>query len=155
MKGRSDSMREHKCRCKHHDFKDDCHCNRHDFKENCHCKHHENKEHLHCHKCRKCHHKNSCKHCSSCQTSFCDDCHDFFNINFAGLRDNLNFKLLENYKCRLSVELVAGRPIKGKTCNVGIDFIDIKRDDGKIVTILKDKVSHIVWDNKRCPRCRK
>lgn len=112
-------------------------CQEHHLSNNCHDRH----------KCSRCHN-------SGCLSSHFD-CRDYlFEITLAGLMDNLNFKLLKNRNCPLKVATEGGCQFTGKTCNVGIDYIDIKDRHGKVVTILKDKLSHIEWECKKCkPHC--
>ena len=86
--------------------------------------------------------KNKCSnHC---------DCRDFFQVDFSGLTDNLNFKLLKGKDCKLEMNTIDGRRRKGKTDHVGIDFVDIKNDHDDIVTVLKDKIVWIDWLSQDC-----
>ena len=82
----------------------------------------------------------------------CEDCGDFFEINLAGLTDNLNFELVKCKGQEVEIETTfcsEENKISGKIYNVGIDFIELLNDHGRIVTILKDKISHIHWLNER------
>lgn len=74
----------------------------------------------------------------------CPDCNDFFDINLAGLTENLNFQLLRFEDSDIEIDTASGS-VKGRICKVGIDFIEIKEKDGIIVTILKDKIIQIRW----------
>lgn len=76
------------------------------------------------------------------------DCHKYFDINLAGLKDNLNYKLLINRHCYLEITTFGHYKIKGKTHHIGIDFVDINVDDDQIVTVLKDKIDYIHWFHK-------
>ncbi|SOC14983.1 hypothetical protein SAMN05880501_10815 [Ureibacillus xyleni] len=67
------------------------------------------------------------------------------NVNLAGLTDNLNFKLLKFRKIPVKMTATNGFQLKGFTHHVGIDFVDIKKENGTIVRILKDKIAHIKW----------
>lgn len=67
--------------------------------------------------------------------------------------NNLNFKLFKHCKCPLTVTTEGGCHFIGETCNVGIDYIDIKGSDGKVVTVLKAKIIHIEWGSYRCKKC--
>jgi len=81
----------------------------------------------------------------------CEDCGDFFEINLAGLTDNLNFELVKFKGQEVEIETTLcseENKISGKIYNVGIDFIELLNDHGRIVTILKDKISHIHWLNE-------
>ncbi|WP_338470567.1 hypothetical protein R4Z10_17465 [Niallia sp. XMNu-256] len=78
----------------------------------------------------------------------CSDDHDHNNhrLNLAGLKDHLNYKLLTMSDCELVIHTTIGTHThqeKGKIYNVGIDFIEIKNHNDQIITILKDKISHI------------
>ncbi|WP_460010637.1 hypothetical protein [Lysinibacillus sp. CTST325] len=59
------------------------------------------------------------------------------------MKDNLNYELLRYKGQKAEIETVFGTMERGVLCNFGIDFIDIKEQDGAIVTILKDKISKI------------
>lgn len=75
----------------------------------------------------------------------CCDCSNFFDLNVAGLTNNLNAKLLKN-RCRyMEITTSGGYELIGRTDNVGIDYVDIKSLNGTVVTVLKDKIDHIKW----------
>lgn len=44
---------------------------------------------------------------------------------------------------------VGNRRFRGKTKHVGIDYVDIKDNNGKMLTILKDKIEYIDWKKER------
>lgn len=81
----------------------------------------------------------------------CVDCGHFFEINLAGLTDSMNFKLIElkGHEVEIETTLCAeDNKIKGEIHNIGIDYIDLLKENGVIVTILKDKISQIHWLNE-------
>ncbi len=131
---------DHTCRC-HQNHQ--CKC----LDRNHHCDCHEGNHHDDWHDlkhdcdCFKRHHNCGC-HCHIC-TDRCD-CDKLFRINLAGLRGNLNYKLLEN-RNRIVEIITTGRfKLRGKTHRIGIDFVELECSD-KIITILKDKIDHIRW----------
>ncbi|KOP80561.1 hypothetical protein AMS59_04040 [Lysinibacillus sp. FJAT-14745] len=85
-------------------------------------------------------HGHKCKKCSKYPCICCDK---FFVLNLAGLTDNLNYELLRYKGQKAEIETVFCTIECGVICNIGIDFIEIKEQDGAIVTILKDKISRI------------
>ena len=106
-------------------------------------------------KCHRCTHfrKDGCR----IPVSFpCCDCNDPFRLNLAGLTENFNFQLLRSEGCDVEIDITFGateNKERGKIYNVGIDFIDLKKENGSIVTILKDKVSQIRWLDDECDSC--
>ena len=133
-----------------YDMKRDCRCHdkkQHhddwqDKKHNCKChdkNHHDDWEDKR-HHCR-CHHMNH--DCNCHKEKF--DCHDLLQVNFNGLRNDLNAKLLKNQDRPFEMVTAGGYRIRGKTHHIGIDYVDIERQD-TIVTILKDKIDHILWN---------
>ena len=84
---------------------------------------------------------------SSCD---CIDCKYFFQINLAGLNNHLNQKLfkLEDYPLTVVTDL--GCSVRGKTHDIGIDFVDVLTKNGLVLTVLKDKIDHIRWSLKDC-----
>lgn len=105
--------------------------------------------------------KQNCKHdqddtCSSCERrkkcvkypiSFCDN---FFTINLAGLTENLSFQLFKLKGHKVEIETILGTQEHGVICNFGIDFIEIKKSDGTVVLILRDKISKIYLVSDKC-----
>ncbi len=86
----------------------------------------------------------------------CCDCDDRVRLNLAGLTGNLNFQLLKSVGCDVEIDttISAGEnKERGKIYNVGIDFIELKKENGTLVTILKDKVSQIHWLDDECHSC--
>jgi hypothetical protein len=39
---------------------------------------------------------------------------------------------------------IGGYEIRGKTHDIGVDYVDVKSKD-TIITVLKDKIDHIEW----------
>jgi hypothetical protein len=82
------------------------------------------------------------------------DCNHLIEINLAGLTGNLNFLLLKFEGNDVEIDTILGDEIKkerGKIYNVGIDFIELKTENGMIVSILKDKIGQIRWLKDECP----
>lgn len=75
----------------------------------------------------------------------CERCEDNFRVNLAGLTRNLNFNLLNSKGCKVEIETTSGLQERGKIFDVGIDFIELKKENGDIVTILKDNIDEIQW----------
>ena len=101
--------------------------------------------------CRDCLKKKRCK--KNRHVDLCD-CKDFHRINFAGLRNDFNQKLRKCKNCEFDMRTVAGSRKRGKTHQLGIDFVDLKERNGRIVTVLRDKIDHINWLDKNC-KCDK
>lgn len=119
------------------------HENWHHMNHHCNCqKHHHNDDWFFMNRCRKCHHMNH--HCRCHQNRQCFDCHDLIRVNLNGLRNDLNIKLFKNRKLPIEIVTTGGYRIGGKTEQVGIDYLDLKKND-YIITILKDKIDHIIW----------
>ena len=92
----------------------------------------------------------SCERCKKCvkyPLSFCDD---FFTINLAGLTENLSFQLFKLKGHKVEIETIAGTHERGVICNFGIDYIEIKKNDGTVVLILRDKISKIYLLTDKC-----
>lgn len=88
-----------------------------------------------CHKCSK--KKNVLKyyHCH---------CHQKIQLNLSGLTDNLNFQLLSNPKNNIVIQTISpDTNIEGKVYRIGIDYIDVQKKKGEIVTVWKDKIRKI------------
>lgn len=94
--------------------------------------------------------------CTSCESrkkcvkyplSFCDN---FFTINLAGLTENLSFRLSNLKGHSVEIETIPGTLEHGVICNFGIDFIEIKKKDGTVVFILRDKISKIYLHVEKC-----
>lgn len=78
------------------------------------------------------------------------DKNEFSPWDFSGFTDNLNSKLLKHKDCKLEVYTIEGCKIKGKIAHVGRDYVDIKSEDGDIVTVMKDKIVWIDWLSHNC-----
>jgi hypothetical protein len=77
--------------------------------------------------------------------------HSEFRLRLAGLTGNLNLHLLKRLGCDVEISLLTGEIISGEMCNIGIDYIEIKKFDQKtLVTILKDTISTIKWLDENC-----
>lgn len=83
----------------------------------------------------------------------CVDCGEFFEINLAGLTDSVNFELVKykDHEVEIETTTCKDNKVSGKIYKVGIDFIELLKDNGRIVTILKDKISQIHWLNEDRP----
>lgn len=87
------------------------------------------------------------KKCVKYPLSFCDN---FFTINLAGLTENLSFKLSKLKGHTAEIETISGQQEHGVICNFGIDFIEIKKKNGTVVFILRDKISKIYLHVGNC-----
>ncbi|KGR74241.1 hypothetical protein CD33_19870 [Ureibacillus sinduriensis BLB-1 = JCM 15800] len=67
----------------------------------------------------------------------------------ARLNDNLNFKLMKNQHRPLEMVTDGNRRFRGRTKHVGIDYVDLKGNNGRVTTILKDKIEYIDWKKQR------
>ncbi|MCM3387117.1 hypothetical protein M3649_03095 [Ureibacillus chungkukjangi] len=56
---------------------------------------------------------------------------------------------MRNKNRPLEMVTVGNRRFRGKTKHVGIDYVDIKDNNGKMLTILKDKIEYIDWKKER------
>ncbi|MFC7685003.1 hypothetical protein [Ureibacillus sp. GCM10028918] len=56
---------------------------------------------------------------------------------------------MRNKRRPLEMVTVGNRRFIGKTKHVGIDYVDIKGNNGKLTTILKDKIEYIDWKKER------
>lgn len=84
------------------------------------------------------------------------DCNRLLQISLAGISDTFGFILFRMIGCRLKVDVeCAGKKnhIVGTLCNAGTDFIDIRKANGRVVTILRDRVDKIEWLDKKCNPC--
>lgn len=166
----------HHCACgkKHHFPHHHCGCNKKHHFPHHHCgcdkKHHfphhhcgcDKKHHFPHHKCDGFFVTNSC----CIPTCFPDKhgcCIELFHLRLAGLDGNLNFELFRKKGCCAEIKTECAGEIEttiGRVCNVGTDFIDVIKDDHTTVTILKERISQIVW-SKACsehscyPPCEK
>lgn len=109
-----------------------------------------------CAKCRSTSKSKPIQDCTSCESrkkcikyplSFCDN---FFTINLAGLTENLSFQLLKLKGHTVEIETILGTQEHGVICNFGIDFIEIKKRDGTVVLILRDKINKIYLVSDKC-----
>ncbi|MFY3790856.1 hypothetical protein ACOQFO_03965 [Ureibacillus sp. MALMAid1270] len=57
----------------------------------------------------------------------------------------MNFKFLNSRNNPFEMVTEGGFRIIGKTHQLGIDYVDIECN-GKVITVLKDKIDHIVWN---------
>lgn len=81
------------------------------------------------------------------------DCNKLLQISLAGKSDTFGFTLIRMIGCRLKVDMeCAGKTsrIVGVLCNTGTDFIDIRKANGRVVTVLRDKIDKIEWLDKNC-----
>ncbi len=109
----------------------------------CCCNHHHN------HRCHRC----DCKH------DFID-CHcSPFHLRLSGLQGNLNFQLFRFKGCPVKIKLECGegesKKIEGKICNVGTDFVDIRKSDKTVTTVPLNRICKIYWPDKDCSPCNK
>lgn len=77
-------------------------------------------------------------------------------LNFNGLNGNLAFQLFRFKGCRVRIFLECpdmSEEVEGVICNVGTNFVDILKDDDKVVTILIEHICKIEWLDKQCNPC--
>lgn len=142
--------------CSHHHEHHHNHKNSHDHRS--HCLHFEHFDHHnHC-----CHHEYGNFRKGHCCIPFSspkfDYCNDRFRLRLAGLTGNINFLLLKSQKCKVIVHFSRGEEIhsvSGKICDVGTDYISVRKSDGTVVTIFKSQINSIEWPNKKCNPCTK
>lgn len=72
------------------------------------------------------------------------------HVNLAGLTDHVNYKLVKYRKIPVKLTAINGYTLTGKTYQVGIDYVEIKKENDTIVTILKDKIDRIKWLKETC-----
>ena len=112
-----------------------------------------NKQNSNSCKCKKCLERTCCK--NNGHVDLCD-CEDVHRINFAGLKNHVNRKLNQCKHCEFEITTTGCSKKRGKTKQLGIDFVDMKEKNGKVVTVLRDKVQYFNWSDKscKCNRCR-
>lgn len=72
------------------------------------------------------------------------DCSRYKRLSLAGLTDNINFRLLKNAGREVEIETTF-RMEKGRIYDIGTDYVEIKEENGLIVTMLKENIRHIRW----------
>lgn len=80
------------------------------------------------------------------------DCDRRIQLRLAGLTGNLNFQLFRQIGRQVRVELECGEQtstVTGTVCHVGPDFLDIKQKNGKMITILRNRIIKIEWQKKQ------
>ncbi|MFI2859158.1 hypothetical protein ACH6EH_18840 [Paenibacillus sp. JSM ZJ436] len=73
-------------------------------------------------------------------------------LRLAGINSNLNFELFRHKGSMVIIEVVSGEKsenIRGFLSQVGTDYVDIKKSDGKVVTILQSQILKIVWLDRK------
>lgn len=85
-------------------------------------------------------------------------CNDRIRPQLAGLTNSLNFQLLRKKKCPVIIEFdAAGEEelVTGVICSVGTNFIDIRKRDDSVVTLMPDRITRIKWIDPRCNPCER
>lgn len=83
-------------------------------------------------------------------------CDDRIRLRLAGLTGNLNFKLFRLKGCPVMIETDCpgpGNVVEGILCNVGTNFVDVRRDDDTVVTVLNEQIQRIEWPDPACKPC--
>jgi len=78
-------------------------------------------------------------------------CNKHFSLHLAGLTGNLNFQFFRKKGCCAKVEFECESETKslvGRVCAIGIDFVDILKNDKTVVTIMKQRICTIHWLDK-------
>lgn len=73
-------------------------------------------------------------------------------LRLAGLNHGLNFELFRHIGNVVIIEVVSGEKvekIRGVLSQVGTDYVDIKKADGKVVTILQQHIHKIEWFGRK------
>ena len=73
-------------------------------------------------------------------------------LRLAGLNHGLNFELFRHIGNVVVIEVVSGEKvekIRGVLSQVGTDYVDIKKADGKVVTILQQHIHKIEWFGRK------
>lgn len=73
-------------------------------------------------------------------------------LRLAGINNNLNFELFRHKGNRVIIEVTSGEKserIRGVLCDVGTDYVDIKKANGRVVTILQSNIQKIEWLGRR------
>lgn len=79
-------------------------------------------------------------------------------LRLSGLTHNLAFELLRGKGCKVEVDVECGgqvKTIKGKIYNAGTDFVDIRKEDNTVVTVLHANIRCIKWPDPCCNPCTK
>ncbi|WP_128102313.1 hypothetical protein [Paenibacillus sp. DCT19] len=73
-------------------------------------------------------------------------------LRLAGINNNLNFELFRHKGNRVIIEVSSGEKsekIRGVLLNVGTDYVDIKKANGRVITILQSNIQKIEWLGRR------
>ena len=70
---------------------------------------------------------------------------NYERIILAGLKNDLNYKLLKFDDCPVEIVTDLGCRVTGKIHEIGIDFVDVLTGDGLVLTFSKDKIDQIHW----------
>jgi len=143
----------HSCNGHHHGH-GNCSCfGHHHGHENCsRCGHHHDKcscSHKGHHNCNDFFFVDHC--CGPKAFSHNNHCNDRFHLHLAGLTGNLNFHLFRKQGCCAKVEFECSsetQTVEGRVCDIGVDFLDILKDDKTTLTIMKQKICSIHWLDK-------
>lgn len=78
-------------------------------------------------------------------------------LRLAGMNNNLNFELFRHRGNRVIIEVTSGdknEKIRGILCDVGTDYVDIKKSSGRVITILQSNIQKIEWlgHRKKAPQ---
>jgi len=83
-------------------------------------------------------------------------CNRPFNLRLAELNQNLNFQLFGMRGCKVRVEYEcqgSNDEVTGTVCEIGTDFLAVKKESGVVVTILKERICKIEWKDSCCHPC--
>jgi len=83
-------------------------------------------------------------------------CRNPFNLRLAGLNQNLNFQLFRMEGCKVSIEYEcqgSNDEVVGTVCGIGTDYIGVRKANGVVSTILKERICKIEWKDSCCNPC--
>ena len=83
-------------------------------------------------------------------------CRNPFNLRLAELNRNLNFQLFRMEGCKVSIEYEcqgSNDEVVGTICGIGTDYIQVRKANGVVSTILKERICKIEWKDPGCNPC--
>ncbi|WP_367903419.1 hypothetical protein [Paenibacillus sp. PL2-23] len=97
-------------------------------------------------------------HCSApFLLSSCSLCANDFRLNFNGLNGNLSFQLFRMKGCKVKIVYeCAGvkEEVEGILCNTGTNYVDVKKSNQMVETVLLDRICNLLWEDRSCNPCK-